>query len=220
MANQHSPQSKIEVDGFYRPSIQPWVASLPRSAEGLTEGLNTLRNAIPLTASVLSQLFRLGRYVEPRDRVLGEDPLHRKSRAFMMGNSVGLVATAPLYLDNRQVLVAASRFIDKDLGADVRYLHGMDDIDTAHLRGEWLMSQGGFGLRCFSELQNDIEALVDSIEPDVTNQLFTKAGMGLGMLAVWEGFRGHDEERMRELAHSGMSDEDFTIGLHNLLNNQ
>lgn len=217
MSNFENDPALVEVGGFFRPEVGSWAAKLPADGRRLTNILVGVAREVDELFPFVEAADRYAGYVEPYDRVLGADPLRMKTEAFKAGIRLGTLLVAPLYAKRPKIITYARSYLNKDFATEVRSLDGIDQLEAAHLRGDWIVNKGGEGRVYFEEADPKLDELVDAVEPRITNQLYTKAGAGVGMLAVWEGFREAETRAIEKAAGTLLTDPSFDAQLQDFL---
>jgi hypothetical protein len=217
MSNFENDPTMVEVGGFFRPQVSTWASKLPTDGRRLTNMLVGIAREVGELFPFVEAADRYAKYVEPYDRVLGADPKRIKTESFKAGIRLGTLLVAPMYAHRPKVITHARAYMNNDFALEVRGLDSIDQFEAAHIRGDWIVNKGGEGRRYFEEIDPKLDELIDEVEPRITNQLYTKAGAGVGMLAVWEGYREAETHAIEQMAGRLLTDPSFDTQLQDFL---
>ena len=217
MSNFENDPTMVEVGGFFRPQVSAWANKLPADGRRLTSMLVGIAREVDELFPFVEAVDRYAKYVEPYDRVLGADPIRIKTEAFRAGIRLGTLLVAPMYAKRPKVITYARSYMINSFAREVRSLDGIDQFEAAHIRGDWIVNKGGEGRMYFEEIDPKLDELIDAVEPRITNQLYAKAGAGVGMLAVWEGYREAETKAIERAAGTLLTDPSFDSQLQDFL---
>lgn len=196
----------IITERMIRPSIKEWSEGLPEDAQSLIDYSNKLYPHLLSCADQVNSLLRTmkqhSQAVEPVDRALGRDPLKRHAGAFQNGGFLGIVMAGPLIIARPKAIDYAAQSADVLLRSELNKLRHDDEVEQADMRGRWLMNKGGEGRAMFDEAEPALDKLTDVFTYDVSLGLYVKAGAGLMLGLVWEGYKRAEEMEMMHLGET------------------
>lgn len=201
------------TDGMLRPSLRPWAESLPRDPQLFGSWLHNLfKKALPKYVDAVTTQKTLASNaieVEPYDPAIGTDPLKLKSGAFAQGTAVGLALSVPLILDRPESARYASPYVKNVILPELRRIRSANSTEQAESRGDWLMHKGAEGIAVFSEITLPLDDMVDRFRPDICSHPYAKAGAGVVLLAMWQGFKTAESHAMVAAVSNMETNPDF-----------
>lgn len=168
------------------------------------------------TESIVTELGKIHKLVEPVDSVLGKDPRLLKSGVFHDSFLNGLGVGKYIFGNVRSLEFTVQQLINEVSSVCYGVQDHQDSNDSI---SRYLINLGGYGLACVDQAEKLFEEIEDEASPDVITRLYAKAGFGLGLLIYHQASYQQDLADMEDSAREFLdaSEDDYARAMSDLL---